>query len=85
MWPTVIKLSISQGDKMDAVALGQQVHRFNDELRTGKVYYFRCVGFETAECRPPTALKTSTEYYVVLHHRTQIMPVGPNVSIPMLP
>ena len=69
---------------MEAIALRQQANRFN-ELQTGEVYYFRCVGFELADGRPPTALKIPREYYLVLHHRTQFMLVRANVSIPRLP
>ena len=69
---------------MEAIAVRQQANRFN-ELQTGEVYYFRCMGFELADGRPPTALKIPREYYLVLHHRTQFMLVGANVSIPRLP
>ena len=82
--PVVISVLVLQGDKMEAIAVRQQAHRFN-ELRTNEVYYFTYVGFEMADDRPPIALKIPRDYYLVLHHRTQFRLVGSNVSIPRLP
>jgi hypothetical protein len=45
------KTMFSQGDKMEAVAYGQQACRCNNELRIGEVYFFKkrgIPGFWTA-------------------------------------
>jgi hypothetical protein len=70
---------------MEAVANGQQAYRFSSELHIGEVYAFRGLGFETAEIPPQFGQTIPTNYYVVLHYRTQINRVGPNISIPRLP
>jgi hypothetical protein len=70
---------------MEAVAYGQQANRFINELQIGKVYIFNYVGFETAELPPPFGLSIPTNYYVIMHTRTEIRPAGSNVSIPKLP
>ncbi|KAM0836416.1 hypothetical protein ACQ4PT_062357 [Festuca glaucescens] len=76
---------VYSGDKMDAVAYGQQAYRFNSELRIGEVYVIRGVGFQMAELPPQSGLSIPTDYYVVMHSRTQIHYPEPNVSIPRLP
>jgi hypothetical protein len=70
---------------MEAIAYGQQANRFSNELQIGKVYMFNYVGFETAELPPPFGLAKPTKYYVIMHARTEILPVGSNISIPKLP
>jgi hypothetical protein len=70
---------------MEAVANGQHAYRFSSKLHTGEVYALRGLGFETAEILPQFGQTIPTNYYVVLHYRTQINHVGPNISIPRLP
>jgi hypothetical protein len=70
---------------MEAVATGQQAYRFSNELHTGEVYAFRGLGFETADIPPQFGQTLPTNYYIIMHYRTQINRVGPNISIPTLP
>lgn len=70
---------------MEAVAYGQQAHRFNNELQIGEVYVLRGVGFQRSDMPPPFGLVIPTEYYAIMHTLTQIhLPIN-NVSIPRLP
>uniref|UniRef100_A0ACD5U0P9 Uncharacterized protein n=1 Tax=Avena sativa TaxID=4498 RepID=A0ACD5U0P9_AVESA len=70
---------------MDAIAYGQQAIRFNRELRVGEVYFFKYVGFEPTDMPSTFPLAIPTEYYVIMHARTEIHHAGANVSIPTLP
>jgi hypothetical protein len=70
---------------MEAVAYGQQAHRFNNELQFGEVYILRGVGFKRSDMPPPFVLVIPTEYYVFMHSLTQIHLPMHNVSIAILP
>jgi hypothetical protein len=70
---------------MEAVAYGQHANRFKNELRIGEVYLIRGLGFQPADMPPQLGLAIPSDYYIIMHSRTQIRPAGPSISIPCLP
>jgi hypothetical protein len=77
-------IMFSQGDKMEAIAYGQQACRYNNELRIGEVYFFKNVEFQVSGLPPTFGLVLPNEYYVILRAQTEILPAGPTISIPIL-
>jgi hypothetical protein len=70
-----------QGDKMEAVAYGQQACCYNNELWIDEVYFFRYMEFQVSGLPPTFGLVLPNEYYVVMRARTEILPAGTSINM----